>query len=129
MIDVFAAALILECIHPSSWLGWVLSVKPLRALGLVSYGFYVYHDLLHDFFALFAMHYFPGAGYAGVVITALVGAVLISTLSYQLLEKPMLKLKARFTGQGSFSSDRLTHREPKPPTPLSCPLGSFSQHS
>ncbi|TCK74108.1 acyltransferase family protein [Acidipila rosea] len=99
LIDVFAAALILECIHPGSWLGQALSFKPLRLLGIVSYGFYVYHDLLHDFFALFAMRFFPRMGYAGIVVTALMGTALISTLSYNLLEKPMLKLKARFTSQ------------------------------
>ena len=99
LIDLFAAALILECIHPGSWLGRVLNVKPLRLLGIVSYGFYVYHDLFHDFFGLFAMHFFPGIGYAGTVVTALVGTTLIATLSYQLLEKPMLKLKAHFSSQ------------------------------
>lgn len=103
LIDVFAGALILECIHPGSWLGQILSFKPLRLLGIVSYGFYVYHDLLHDFFGFFAARFFPSMGYAGIVVTALVGTALISTLSYQLLEKPMLKLKARFTSQVHFT--------------------------
>ena len=85
--------------HPGSWLGQVLSFKPLRWLGVVSYGFYVYHDLFHDFFALFAVRFLPGMGYAGIVVTALVGTTLIATLSYQCLEKPMLKLKAHFAGQ------------------------------
>jgi peptidoglycan/LPS O-acetylase OafA/YrhL len=103
LIDAFAGALILECIHPGSWLGHVLSFKPLRLLGIVSYGFYVYHDLFHDFFALFAVRFLPGMGYTGVVITALLGTALIATLSYQLLEKPMLKLKARFSNQVHLS--------------------------
>ncbi|WP_158945328.1 acyltransferase [Granulicella sp. S190] len=51
VIDLFAAALILECIHPGSVLGAVLSWKPLRAVGMISYGFYVYHDLLHDLYS------------------------------------------------------------------------------
>jgi peptidoglycan/LPS O-acetylase OafA/YrhL len=68
-------------------------------LGTVSYGFYVYHDLLHDFFGFFAMRFFPSLGYAGIVLTALVGTTIIAMLSYQLLEKPMLKLKARFSSQ------------------------------
>ena len=99
LIDAFAGALILECIHPGSWLGWILSFKPLRWLGVVSYGFYIYHDLLHDFFGLFATRFFPSMGYTGIVITAMSGTTLLSTLSYQLLEKPMLKLKSRFTSQ------------------------------
>jgi len=99
LIDVFAGALILECIHPGSWLGQALSFKPLRLLGTVSYGFYVYHDLLHDFFGFLAMRFFPSLGYAGIVLIALVGTTIISTVSYQLLEKPMLKLKSRFSSQ------------------------------
>jgi len=51
IIDLFAAALILECIHPGSFVGVGLSWKPLRALGIISYGFYIYHDLLHDFYS------------------------------------------------------------------------------
>ncbi len=45
------------------------------------------------------MRFFPSLGYAGIVLTALVGTTIIATLSYQLLEKPMLKLKARFSSQ------------------------------
>ena len=103
LIDLFAGALILECVHPGSRLGQVLSFKPLRLLGVISYGFYVYHDLLHDFFALFATRFLPGMGYAGTALTALLGTTLIATLSYQLLEKPMLKLKDRFTSQVHLS--------------------------
>ncbi len=99
LIDLFAAALIVECIHPGSLLGRVLSFKPLRLLGIISYGFYVYHDLLHDFFALFAMRFFPSMGYAGIVMTALLGTTFLATLSYRLMERPILELKAHFTSQ------------------------------
>ncbi len=60
--------------------------------------YYISLDGLH-FFALFAMRFFPGIGYAGIVMTALLGTTLIAALSYQLLEKPMLKLKSHFTNQ------------------------------
>ena len=99
LIDIFAAALILECIHPGSALSRVLSVRPLRSLGIISYGFYVYHDLLHDFFAFFAILAFPGHAFLGTAAVAFLGTVAISLLSYRLLERPMLKLKDRFTNQ------------------------------
>ena len=99
LLDLFAAAVILECIHPGSWLGRVLSLRVLRWLGMISYGFYVYHDLLHDFFGWAAARFVPGAGYAGVVVVALVGTVLIAAGSYYGLERPMLRLKDRFSGQ------------------------------
>jgi peptidoglycan/LPS O-acetylase OafA/YrhL len=99
LIDLFAAAIILECIHPGSALGRALSVRPLRWLGVVSYGFYVYHDLLHDFYGYVAARFLPGYGYAGTVAVALLGTLAIATLSYLLMERPLLRLKERFAGQ------------------------------
>ena len=98
-IDLCAAALVLECIHPGSAFGRVLSWQPLRALGIVSYGFYVYHDLLHDFFADFAHRFFPLHSYVVTLLTAFVGTICIATVSYRCMERPLLKLKDRFTGQ------------------------------
>ena len=99
VIDVFAAALILECIHPGSLLETCLSWKPLRALGLISYGFYVYHDLLHDFYSDLAHRISPEHAYPLTLLIAFMATLLIATLSYRLLEKPLLKLKDRFAGQ------------------------------
>jgi peptidoglycan/LPS O-acetylase OafA/YrhL len=99
LIDAFAAALILECIHPGSFLSKVLSWKPLRALGLISYGFYVYHDLLHDFYSELAHRLSPRYAYPLTLLIAFSATLLIATLSYRLLEKPLLRLKDRFANQ------------------------------
>ncbi|WP_263410319.1 acyltransferase family protein [Terriglobus tenax] len=96
-IDLLAAGLILECIHSGSLLGKVLSWKPLRALGIISYGFYIYHDLLHDFFADFAHRLFPSYSYSMTMLTAFTGTLCIATISYLGFERPLLKLKDRFT--------------------------------
>ena len=99
VLDVFAAALILECIHPGSLLETCLSWKPLRALGLISYGFYVYHDLLHDFYSALAHRISSEYAYPLTLLIAFTATLLIATLSYRLLEKPLLKLKDRFASQ------------------------------
>ena len=99
VIDVFAAALILECIHPGSLLETCLSWKPLRALGLISYGFYVYHDFLHDFYSDLAHRISSEHTYPLTLLIAFTATLQIATLSYCLLEKPLLKLKDRFAGQ------------------------------
>ncbi len=99
VIDAFAAAVILECIHPGSLLGTCLSWKPLRAMGIISYGFYVYHDLLHDFYSEFAHRISSKYAYPLNLLIAFATTLLIAALSYRLLEKPLLKLKDRFTGQ------------------------------
>lgn len=98
-IDLFAAALILECIHPGSILGRVLSLRPLRGLGIVSYGFYVYHDLLHDFYGWFGNRFFPNHAFAVTTLSAFVCSITISIASYKFLEQPFLRLKDRFTNQ------------------------------
>ena len=99
LIDVFAAALILECIHPASFLGRVLNWRPLRALGVVSYGFYVFHDLLHDFYAYAAHRYVPDHVYSMTLLLAFSATLAIATISYWVIERPFLALKDRFTGQ------------------------------
>ena len=99
LIDLVAAGIILECIYPGSLLGRLISWSWLRALGTVSYGFYVYHDLLHDFYGYLASRFVPGLGYAGVFLTALFGTLIISKLSFQIIEKPLLKLKDRCSNQ------------------------------
>lgn len=99
LIDLFAAGLVLACIHPGSVLGRILSAKPLRALGLVSYGFYVYHDLLHDFYALAAHRLFPAHAFFATGGIAFCATLLIANASYRLIEKPCLRLKDHFTSQ------------------------------
>ena len=99
LIDCFAAALILECIHPGSMLGRVLNFRPLRGLGVISYGFYVFHDLLHDFYSYFAARWFPEHTYPATLLLAFGGTLGIATVSYRVLERPLLRLKDRFTGQ------------------------------
>lgn len=99
LIDLFAAAIILECIHPGSVLGKLLSWSWLRVLGTISYGFYVYHDLLHDFYGYIANRFLPGLGYAGLVLIAFFGTLAISAMSYRGFERPFLKLKDRFSDQ------------------------------
>lgn len=96
---MFAAALILESIHPGSLLGACLSWTPLRALGIISYGFYVYHDLLHDFYSDLAHRVSSQYAYPLTLFIAFAATLLIAMVSYRLLEKPLLRLKDRFTGQ------------------------------
>lgn len=99
LIDGFAAALILECIHPGSLVGRALCWRPLRAMGVISYGFYVYHDLLHDLYAHFARRFFPEQAYFVTLLVAFGATMVIASVSYRVVERPMLRLKDRFAGQ------------------------------
>ncbi|HEV2619403.1 MAG TPA: acyltransferase [Acidobacteriaceae bacterium] len=105
LIDLFAAALILETIHPGSWWTRLLSRKGLRNFGVISYGFYVYHDLLHDLYSYIANRFFHHYASWLTIVLAFFASWLIAWLSYRILESPMLKLKDRFTHQ--------THKAPQ----------------
>lgn len=77
--------------------GWLLAIAPLRYLGRVSYGMYVYHVFLPPL-ALLVFEavglYDPKVGLTPSVI-AMLGVVLIGTvvMSWHLLEKPLLELR------------------------------------
>jgi peptidoglycan/LPS O-acetylase OafA/YrhL len=67
-------------------------------LGQISYGLYVYHEL-----SLLLSHYALGGytnrawGYALYWVVAVLLTILMAAVSYQLVERPFLKLKKRFT--------------------------------
>ncbi|WP_263382740.1 acyltransferase family protein [Granulicella arctica] len=104
LIDLAAAALILEVIHPNSACSRILSLRGLRHFGQISYGFYVYHDLLHDFYSYIGNRW-CGAYAAPVTIAlAFTASWAIAWLSYRFLEGPLLTYKDRFTHQ--------THKAP-----------------
>lgn len=71
--------------------GW-LTIAPLRYLGRISYGVYLYHWPL---FMLGEKLKPPGSGHLWAI--ALIAFIfMVSALSYELIEKPILGLKGRF---------------------------------
>lgn len=70
------------------WFGWGLEVAPVRYMGRISYGIYLYH--------LFIFGLIPGLGGLGWVAATLV----LSALSWELLEKPINNLKRHFAYEG-----------------------------
>ncbi len=95
-IDVAAAGLIVMALTPGSVAFRCLHVRPLRWLGMRSYGFYVYHYmglyLLRDFAVRETGRYhaitLPVMGFAL--------AVGVSWVSFRYLEQPFLRLKDRY---------------------------------
>ena len=77
----------------------ILELSPLRYLGKISYGLYVYHfpviwfvEQAHSDF-----DFLSNMGETGVMLVSFAATVLLATLSYYLLESPFLKLKDRFS--------------------------------
>ena len=80
----------------------VLGVAPLRSVGKVSYGMYVFHLPLHAFLSARVLaRWGPGGlGVGGAVFYAVAATLLTygaAMLSYHLFEKRFLALKHRFT--------------------------------
>ena len=79
--------------------GQLLSSRPLTYCGRISYGIYVYHPFMPKLckyiFAMLGTPYPENPATAFVVLT--VATLLISSLSWYLLEKPINDLKRFFT--------------------------------
>ena len=107
LIDIMAAGIIGLACSPGSILATLLSAKPLRWLGMRSYGFYVFHFLFLDIITLLVKRvtsspHMPAL--AGLLFT-----LAITAASFRFYEQPFLRLKDRFP---SIPSARpLTHAE------------------
>ncbi len=94
VMQIASLGLILACLNRRFWVARICSLSPVRALGRISYGFYVFHDIPHALYLhLGKVLKLP---FACTVLLAFVATLGISTLSYFLLERPFLRLKTRF---------------------------------
>ncbi len=101
LLDLAAAALILNLLSHTTPLARLFSLAPLRALGRISYGFYVFHDMFHTAIGRFVTNHLTGPAHPhnliNIGVVAFVVTLLCATLSYHLYEKPFLRLKSRFS--------------------------------
>ena len=104
LIDIFAAIVILLSLDPHGLVYRLFTLRWLRRLGEVSYGFYVFHDIPHPFYsALVAAllrdftHINPDWAYLYIAALAFLCTLALSFLSFRFYEAPFLRLKDRFT--------------------------------
>ena len=81
--------------------GALLASSPAVAVGKISYGLYVYHFLAIHFGWLAAvalgLRFDVVGGFFGTLGLSLIFCIAMSAVSYQLLERPFLKMKQRLT--------------------------------
>jgi peptidoglycan/LPS O-acetylase OafA/YrhL len=101
LLDIFFAALILLAIEPQGITSRIFSVQGLRIIGKYSFGLYVYHEFLREWFSAPLRAYFDAthSKLFGVLTTAMILLLLsfaIAVLSFHLFEQPFLRLKRFF---------------------------------
>ena len=97
LVNLLGAALILGSLQPASRLYWVFDVRPLRWLGRISYGAYVFHDILHMEYVRLAFWLSPRHWIGLTFAIAALTTIGLATLSFQYFERPFLRLKDRWT--------------------------------
>jgi peptidoglycan/LPS O-acetylase OafA/YrhL len=96
LLDYFFAVLIYG-VAREKWFVRPLEVRPIRYLGKISYGLYVYHFPMIWFAARIADLGLEAPLLKPLTaVIALIGTILVASLSYRFLEGPVLNLKDRF---------------------------------
>ncbi|WDZ78668.1 acyltransferase family protein [Ensifer adhaerens] len=92
---VLGTALVLAFAHSDTAVGRLLSLRPLVAIGLISYSLYLWHQPVFAFARLRAIDGIPAEGYALLIVLCFV----LAYLSWRFVEQPFRKPK-RF-GRGA----------------------------
>ena len=93
--------LIMQAIDPvfqQKWLSGILMFKPLRYLGLISYGCYLFHQHVHLKIdqLLLRIGLDPKMELGVSFILSMLGTILIASISWYFFEKPVNALKRNF---------------------------------
>jgi peptidoglycan/LPS O-acetylase OafA/YrhL len=97
--------IVLGCLNERSWTASLLSRQPFVFLGRISYGLYVWHWIGNQYGPRIARSWFSAyltseseaVRWLHVVLPAFSLTVVLSVLSYFVLERPFLRIKGRFT--------------------------------
>ena len=105
-VEIASVCLVALALQPGPWRK-ALCLRPLAALGRISYGFYVLHILLEPVFDAVGrgvVHTSTGSTYQLVrLLAALPISAAAAWLSFHFLELPLLRLKRLFPGPASPS--------------------------
>ena len=107
VIALLSTAVILRTLTPASRFFKIFSLRPLRWIGRVSYGAYVFHDVPRLRYEYLARHNLWLTAGIGLVCT-----LVLAGLSYRFFESPFLRLKDRLApaetrkGTGAAKADQ-----------------------
>lgn len=98
LIDMFFACLMVMALRPGSITYRVFSLRPLRWFGRITYGAYVFHDILHVEITRLVLHFHStGHWVYGVAVVAMGCTLLLAWASFRWFESPFIRLKYRLS--------------------------------
>ena len=83
----------------------IFRVRPLRWVGQISYGAYVFHDILHDEFSQVVVSLHIPHATAATAALALAFTLFAAWTSFRLFEMQFIRLKDRWTRRAVLDSD------------------------
>jgi peptidoglycan/LPS O-acetylase OafA/YrhL len=95
-VEVFGACLVVMALEFRSVTFRVFNLRPLRWVGRISYGAYVFHDIPHPMYVRAARHYLVHWR-LGAAVLAFVCTLLMSWASFRWYEAPFIRLKTRWS--------------------------------
>jgi peptidoglycan/LPS O-acetylase OafA/YrhL len=110
-IDLFAASLIVMALEQGSLTFRLFNLRPLRWLGRISYGAYVFHDILRVQIGHLLQPYTAHWVYATAAV-GFVATLLLAWASFRWFETPFIRLKDRWT----IASTRAEEQTPQEST-------------
>lgn len=119
-VTALATTLVMaDTLRPGSWLSRCLGARPLVLVGRISYGLYLWH---------FSVFYLAGtlnvysnrfvAPPLAALVLGWVGTFVVAAVSYWLVERRALELKARFQPSASIPASEARRPGPAPWTPM-----------
>jgi len=96
-IDMFSACLIVMALERDSITSRILGVRPLRWIGKISYGAYVFHNILHDEFSQIIVSLHIRHATAAIAALALAFTLFAAWASFRLFEMRFIRLKDQWT--------------------------------
>jgi peptidoglycan/LPS O-acetylase OafA/YrhL len=116
LVDIFSACVLIMAIEYGSLAFHLFNLRPLRWLGRISYGAYVFHDILHLQIVNLVQHH-TGHWRLPTAILGFTSTVLLAWVSFRWFESPFIRMKDRWTLPSTpanqalqESSPELTHR-------------------
>ena len=94
----YLGLLLLALTYSDGWFGRILRTSWLKALGTISYGVYLFHWVVVGLIFAIFQHKRPWAQTSaehGLVLLALAFTIAIATVSWNVIEKPLLKIGHR----------------------------------